>query len=241
MIGLALVTFVSIFAAGFRASVDEVVDKQFAGDLTVRNKDGFSPIPLGPPGARDVAGVGRSPACASASASSGARRRRRSASTRRPRRLHRYVAEGDDAVMRGLGAGETVATARGPTTTGSRRRDVSAVRPTKRRAPLEKVVGSLDEARAAAGGGLIVANGELERNWDETPRRVPVLAFAATRRRPRARQVDRVSTRSSRSPSRRTARRSRSPGRPDQHDPHPVLRAAGAVGDRLAVRRGQHR
>jgi putative ABC transport system permease protein len=50
MIGLALVTFVTIFAAGLRGSVDRVVDRSFAGDLTVSNIDGFSPVAAALPG-----------------------------------------------------------------------------------------------------------------------------------------------------------------------------------------------
>jgi putative ABC transport system permease protein len=45
MIGLALVTFVTVLAAGLRASINDTVDKSFAGDLVLVNKDGFSPIP----------------------------------------------------------------------------------------------------------------------------------------------------------------------------------------------------
>jgi len=46
MIGLALVTFVTVFAAGFRASIDDALDKTIAGDLTLSNTDGFSDIPV---------------------------------------------------------------------------------------------------------------------------------------------------------------------------------------------------
>src|SRR5436190_3617352 len=45
MIGLALVTFVTVLAAGLRASINDTVDKSFAGDLVLTNQDGFSPIP----------------------------------------------------------------------------------------------------------------------------------------------------------------------------------------------------
>jgi putative ABC transport system permease protein len=47
MIGLALVSFVTVFAAGISNSVDDAVDTLVAGDLVVLNKDGFSPIPRG--------------------------------------------------------------------------------------------------------------------------------------------------------------------------------------------------
>jgi putative ABC transport system permease protein len=58
MVGLALVVFVTVFAEGARRSVEDVIDRQFAGDLLIQNTDGFSPIP-GPvaDAARDVEGV----------------------------------------------------------------------------------------------------------------------------------------------------------------------------------------
>jgi putative ABC transport system permease protein len=45
MIGLALVVFVTIFAAGLRASVDTVIDQQIDAVAIVLHKDGFSPLP----------------------------------------------------------------------------------------------------------------------------------------------------------------------------------------------------
>ncbi|HET8863833.1 MAG TPA: FtsX-like permease family protein [Solirubrobacterales bacterium] len=64
MIGLALVTFVTVFAAGLKSSVAQVIDENFAGGLVIQNSDGFSPIPNGAalaaskvPGVRSVATV----------------------------------------------------------------------------------------------------------------------------------------------------------------------------------------
>ena len=58
MIGLALVTFVTVFAAGLKSSVAQVVDENFAGGLVIQNSDGFSPIPTGAArGGRKVPGV----------------------------------------------------------------------------------------------------------------------------------------------------------------------------------------
>jgi putative ABC transport system permease protein len=45
MIGLALVTFVTVFAAGISGSIDDAIDKSFVGDLTLQHENGFSPIP----------------------------------------------------------------------------------------------------------------------------------------------------------------------------------------------------
>jgi putative ABC transport system permease protein len=58
MIGLALVTFVTVFAAGLKSSVAQVIDENFEGGLVIQNTDGFSPIPAGAATvARKVPGV----------------------------------------------------------------------------------------------------------------------------------------------------------------------------------------
>ena len=52
MIGVTLVAFVSIFAAGAKATIDDALSSAILpGTLIVQNTDGFSPIP---PGARDA-------------------------------------------------------------------------------------------------------------------------------------------------------------------------------------------
>jgi putative ABC transport system permease protein len=59
MIGLAVVVFVTVFAAGISASVGNTIDRNFQGDIVLQNTDGFSPIPAGAPReAGTVAGVG---------------------------------------------------------------------------------------------------------------------------------------------------------------------------------------
>jgi putative ABC transport system permease protein len=45
MIGLALVSFVTIFAAGLKASIADAIDNSFQGELEVQNTNGFDPIP----------------------------------------------------------------------------------------------------------------------------------------------------------------------------------------------------
>ena len=47
MIGVALVVFVAIFAAGLRATIDEGIDKQVRAAGIVTHQDGFSPLPQG--------------------------------------------------------------------------------------------------------------------------------------------------------------------------------------------------
>jgi putative ABC transport system permease protein len=59
MIGVALVAFVTVFAAGLKSTVAQVVDENFAGGLVIQNTDGFSPIPNGTAkAAEEVPGVG---------------------------------------------------------------------------------------------------------------------------------------------------------------------------------------
>jgi putative ABC transport system permease protein len=45
MIGLALVVFVTVFAAGLKSSVAKTIDESFSGEIVLQNSDGFSPFP----------------------------------------------------------------------------------------------------------------------------------------------------------------------------------------------------
>ncbi|HEX7293028.1 MAG TPA: FtsX-like permease family protein [Solirubrobacterales bacterium] len=59
MIGLAVVAFVTVFAAGIKSSIATAVDESFQGELVLQNSDGFSPIsPRAAEVARQVPGVG---------------------------------------------------------------------------------------------------------------------------------------------------------------------------------------
>jgi putative ABC transport system permease protein len=58
MIGLAVVVFVTVFAAGIKSSIATAVDESFQGELVLQNSDGFSPIsPRAAAAARQVPGV----------------------------------------------------------------------------------------------------------------------------------------------------------------------------------------
>jgi putative ABC transport system permease protein len=52
MIGLAVVVFVTVFAAGISSSIGNAIDRNFQGDIVLQNTDGFSPIS---PGAGEAA------------------------------------------------------------------------------------------------------------------------------------------------------------------------------------------
>ena len=45
MIGLALVSFVTVFASGLKASIADAIDNSFQGELEIQNTNGFDPIP----------------------------------------------------------------------------------------------------------------------------------------------------------------------------------------------------
>jgi len=58
MIGLAVVAFVTVFAAGIKGSIAGAVNDSFQGELVIQNSDGFSPIsPGAAAAARRVPGV----------------------------------------------------------------------------------------------------------------------------------------------------------------------------------------
>lgn len=58
MIGLAVVAFVTVFAAGIKSSIATAVDESFQGELVMQNSDGFSPIsPRAAELARGIEGV----------------------------------------------------------------------------------------------------------------------------------------------------------------------------------------
>src|SRR5918998_1136091 len=55
MIGLAVVVFVTVFAAGISSSIGNAIDRNFQGDVVLQSTDGFSPISAG--AAREAAQV----------------------------------------------------------------------------------------------------------------------------------------------------------------------------------------
>jgi putative ABC transport system permease protein len=58
MIGLALVSFVTIFASGLNSSVTDVIDQNFRGEIVLQGPGGFTPIPAeAVEAARGVEGV----------------------------------------------------------------------------------------------------------------------------------------------------------------------------------------
>ena len=112
MIGLALVTFVAVFAAGLKSSVAQVVDENFEGGLIVQNSDGFSPIPPAAavaasklPGVKSVATVRSTEAKV---LSSGSKTQVTAPSPNIGEALEIEWKKGGPAVLRNLAPGEAV-------------------------------------------------------------------------------------------------------------------------------------
>ena len=112
MIGLALVAFVTVFAAGLKSTVAQVVDENFAGGIVIQNTDGFSPIPAGAAvAARKVPGVESVATIRSAKAKLLGAGRPTTVTAPTPNIEDGLKIEwkrGGPAVLRNLGAGEAV-------------------------------------------------------------------------------------------------------------------------------------
>ena len=79
MIGVAMVTFVTVFASGITSSMADSIQKGIKGDLFVQNSDGFSPIPAAMPAevaARARASTRSAPSAASQAKVIGAKEKR---------------------------------------------------------------------------------------------------------------------------------------------------------------------
>ncbi len=184
MIGVALVAFVSIFAAGLRGSIDRSVDATFAVDLTVRSEDGFSPLPGAVARvARGVEGVATASPVRFGQAKLDAREGTQPVIGFDPGSIERVydlrVQEGPQAVVGALGAdgvlaGDTFAEDQG-LRLGQRLRLLT---PTGRRVAYT-LRGILDEGEfGLLGGGLVAPNRLLERDFDEDEDAIVLLGFA---------------------------------------------------------------
>jgi putative ABC transport system permease protein len=113
MIGLAVVAFVTVFAAGIKSSIASAIDENFQGELVIQNSDGFSPISSrAADAARQVDGVELVATLRSAQAKlvggDGGKPRVTSLDRDADRVLTIDWTDGGPAVLRGLTDGETV-------------------------------------------------------------------------------------------------------------------------------------
>jgi putative ABC transport system permease protein len=112
MIGLAVVAFVTVFAAGIKTSIADAVDESFQGDLVLQNSDGFSPIsPRAAEAARRVPGVGLVSTIRTAQAEvldGGGKKRVSALAPDANRVLAIHWDEGGPQTLRGLTDGEVI-------------------------------------------------------------------------------------------------------------------------------------
>ena len=173
MIGLALVTFVTVFAAGLKSSVAQVVDENFAGGLVIQNTDGFSPIPnAAATAAREGAGrrigrddpLGRRRSCCRA----GARRQITAPTHDIGDALEVEWKQGGPAVLRRLtdGAGGRLRLASPPTTaSNSATASACSARPGPGRR--FQVVGEFD-SKLDLFGSVLITQPVLARDFGQT-------------------------------------------------------------------------
>jgi putative ABC transport system permease protein len=113
MIGLALVTFVTVFAAGINASTSAAIDRNLQGDIFIQNQDGFSPIPASiAPGVRKIDGIDKVSTLRVGQAKVVGQRGNKRASGFDPRTVNDVFnlewKKGSDATARNLADDETV-------------------------------------------------------------------------------------------------------------------------------------
>ena len=160
MIGLALVTFVAVFAAGINGSVANAIERNFQGDLFVQNTDGFTPIPASAaeevgrvPGVESVATI------RSGAAKVGGERGSQRVAAVDPRTVTDALKlewqDGSDATLEGLENRQAVIDQAWGDKTGVEVGDtIRALTPTGRR-PSFEVVGSVQDSAGFLGDFLI--------------------------------------------------------------------------------------
>lgn len=182
MIGVALVAFVSIFAAGLRGSIDGAVDRAFAGDLSVVHKSFGSTSPALVDAVSEVPGVAAVSSIRFSEAKVAGEKRTTSVAGIDPATLAQTYTlkwkEGSDATLSRLGSDGILADASysDDTQIGDR---LTLLTPAGRRVTYT-VRGILDEGSdfGLLGGGLVVPNARLAEDFDERDNQFVFLRFA---------------------------------------------------------------
>jgi putative ABC transport system permease protein len=171
MIGLMVVTFVTVFAAGLKGSVAQVVDENFAGGLVIQNSDGFSPIPNGAAiAARQVPGVGTVASIRSEQAKllpSGAGARVSAPSHDVEKTVDVEWKQGGPATLRRLRDGQTILSDSFASENGLEIGDSFRLLSQTRRQPSFKVVGEFD-SKLGVFGSVLVTQATMAREFGQT-------------------------------------------------------------------------
>ena len=172
MIGVALVTFATIFAAGARSTIKSAVEDNLTAAFVVQNSDGFSPYsPAVLPAVRKVPGTGAVAGLTSSRAQvkgvSGDQSVTGVDPATMPHVWKVVVDEGpDDAIQRLVTPGTTVVRKQYAESHHTKVGDTLVVRtPTRRGVPL-RVIATLDD-KAALFGNLTISNAEMRRQFGE--------------------------------------------------------------------------
>jgi putative ABC transport system permease protein len=194
MIGLAIVTFVTVFAAGLKSSVAQVVDENFAGGLVIQNTNGFSPIPNGAAlAARRVPGVSAVATIRSAQAKlvDGGEGARVSAPSRDVEKtVDIEWKRGGPAALRGLSADQAILSDSFASEHGLEPGDRFRLLSQTRRRPSFEVVGTFS-SKLGVFGSVVITQAVMAREFDQTE---DTIDFVQTAPGADAKQVQAVLT-----------------------------------------------
>jgi putative ABC transport system permease protein len=183
MVGVALVAFVSIFAAGLRGSIDRAVDRAFTGDLSVVDKSNFGSTPPALVGAVSaVPGVSAVSGVRFAEAKVDGKKSTTSVSGIDPATFAKTYTlkwkQGTDATLATLGSDGVLADTGYSKSTkiGDR---ISMLTPAGKHVTYT-VRGLLDEGSdfGLLGGGLVVSNARMTADFDAKDDQFVFLRFA---------------------------------------------------------------
>jgi putative ABC transport system permease protein len=165
MVGLALVAFVTVFAAGLKSSVASVIDDNFAGGLVIQNSDGFSPIPAGAakaaskvPGVETVATIRSAQAKLLEGGSPGSGAKVSGPSPDIEKALKVEWKQGGPGVLRGLRDDEAVITTGFASDHGLELGDSFQLLTQTRKEPAFEVVGTFSSKLEVLGSVLVTQN-----------------------------------------------------------------------------------
>jgi putative ABC transport system permease protein len=174
MIGLALVAFVTVFAAGLKSTVAQVVDENFAGGLVIQNSDGFSPIPNGAakaarrvPGVALVATVRGAQAKVIEAGAAGGSVQVNAPTRDIGRTLNIEWKRGGPSALRRLGDGEAIVSDDFAASHGLSLGDSFQLLSQTRARPRFRVVGEF-ESKIGVLGSVLVTQGVMARAFDQT-------------------------------------------------------------------------
>ncbi|HWT90420.1 MAG TPA: FtsX-like permease family protein, partial [Solirubrobacterales bacterium] len=174
MIGVALVAFVTVFAAGLKGTVAQVVDENFAGGLIIQNSDGFSPIPNGAakaagkvPGVESVATIRGAEAKVLENGRPGATTRVNAPSPDIGETVNIEWEQGGPSVLRNLADGEAIVSDDFAGSEDLRVGDKFQLLTQTRARPRFRVVGEFD-AKLGVLGSVLVTQKVMARDFRQT-------------------------------------------------------------------------